>query len=478
MTELLTNVPKPTFGPTGFTIPSDDAILAGVSADINAAFGGNLNMAPATPQGQLAVSMAACISNVYQTFLFYTTQTDPDFAIGRMQDAIAEIYFLQRDPAEPTVVACTCIGLEGTFIQAGSQAIDTSGNIYNSVDDATIPSGGSVTINFSNQVPGPIACPAHTLTQIYKAIPGWDAIDNAADGVLGNDTETRAAFEARRTASVAGNSRGMIQSVQGAVLSVAGVLDAFCYQNDTDSPLTYRGVTLIANSIYVAVVGGTDQDVGQAIWSKKSPGCSYNGNTTVIVQDTSPGYSPPYPSYTVLFERPDDTTIGFVVLIQSNPAVPASGDVLIQNAIVNAFAGGDGGTRARIGSTVFASRFYAPVAALGAWAEILSIQLSDGWAAATAFTASIAGTVLTVTAVGSGALAVGQAITAAAALPAIITAQLTGSAGSTGTYRLDNSQIAVSQAFQGFVAESNSVTLDIDEAPVTAAVNIIVVFAQ
>lgn len=489
MANLTTNVPAPVFTPTGFVIPSDSAILSGVMADINAAFGGNLNPSLSTPQGQLAISMAAITAKADETFLYYTQQVDPAYASGRMQDAIARIYFLQRNPAEPTVVSCVCTGLTGTVIDGGALAQDQAGNLYMTLDGGVIGDDGTVTLDFTNNVAGPIPCPAGTLTIIYQTVPGWDTINNPADGVLGNVTETRAAFEERRAASVAGNSRGTIQAILGAVLSVSGVLDAFCYQNDTASPITYRGATIAAHSIFVSVVGGTDDAVAQAIWSKKSPGCAYNGNTSVIVYDTNPAYAQPYPSYTVTFTRPDSLPIYFNVQIANNPGVPSDADAQIQNAIIAAFAGADGGARAQIASTIFASRFYAPVAALGAWVQIESITIGStnvsnaqttGTIAATVMTisavasgklapgqviagigilegteivnqltgvnaasvtASISGTTMTVTGIGSGALAANQVIHGVGVAPGTtIVQQLTGSAGSTGTYKVSNSQ--------------------------------------
>ena len=65
MTSFVTNVPFPVLGPTGYSMPAESAILAGVIADFQAAFGGNLNLSltsPAsltTPQGQLVSSIAA-----------------------------------------------------------------------------------------------------------------------------------------------------------------------------------------------------------------------------------------------------------------------------------------------------------------------------------------------------------------------------------------------------------------------------------
>jgi hypothetical protein len=65
----------------------------------------------------------------------------------------------------------------------------------------------------------------------------------------------------------------------------------------------------------------------------------------------------------------------FAVSIVNNPGVPSNADVLIQNAVINAFVGGDGGARARIGGSIYASRFYAAVAGLGSWVELVSILI-------------------------------------------------------------------------------------------------------
>ncbi len=47
-------VPRVQFTPEGLVLPNESAILAGVLSDMDAAFGGGLNPALETPQGQLA----------------------------------------------------------------------------------------------------------------------------------------------------------------------------------------------------------------------------------------------------------------------------------------------------------------------------------------------------------------------------------------------------------------------------------------
>ncbi|MGA1801487.1 baseplate J/gp47 family protein [Rhizobium sp. HT1-10] len=471
---VTTSVPSPTFGDNGFIVPSTTDILNGVISDINTAFGGNLNPSLETPQGQLASSEAAVIDNTNQIFLWYTQQSDPAYASGRMQDAIARIYFIERNAAQPTVVQALCTGLAGVVIPVGSLATASDGNQYVCTSAGTIPSTGNITLSFACTVTGPIPCPEGTLNAIYRSIPGWDAITNVSDGVIGNDVESRSAFEARRAQSVALNSSGSLPSVKGAVLNVANVIDAYVTENNTDTTQVIGGVTLAAHSIYVAAVGGTSADVAQAIWSRKAPGCAYNGNTTVTVLDKSVGYSPPYPSYQVKFQIPSSLPISFAVNIANTSLVPADAAVQIQNAIINAFAGGDGGARARIGTTLYASRFYTPIASLGSWVQIISIEIGSPNLPSATFTASISGNTMTVTAVASGALAVGQTIsdtTGNLTVGTTITALGTGSGG-TGTYIVSNARTVASEAMTSVVANLFNVGVRIDQIPTISANNI------
>lgn len=437
-------VPPIQFTPAGLVLPSDAAILAGVQSDINNAFGGGLNPGLSTPQGQIASSTSAIISDKNTDFAYFTNQVDPQFATGRFQDAIARIYFLNRKGAEPTTVTCTLTGVPGTIVNAGVLAQDTSGNTYVNVDTVIIGSGGTVTAQFQNILTGPIPCPNDTLIQVYQTVPGWDAITNPQDGELGSIVESPADFELRRQNSVAKNAHGSLPSIYANVFDLPNVLDVYALQNDQQqtylvgsisgttlnvtsvisgkliigqvllgsgiAPNTFitafgsgsgQGGTysvnnsqtvgseiiqivgcvfgstnymLVKNSLYVAVVGGAEQDIGDAIWDFKDLGCSYNGNTTVQVVDTS-GYNYPQPTYNVQFEIPDPLPIYFAVQIVNNPSLPSNIVQLVKQAIINRFNGADGTTRERIGSIVFASRYYGAIANASPIAVAISILI-------------------------------------------------------------------------------------------------------
>lgn len=370
-----TAVPRLTFTPTGVVLPAEADILAGVQVDQQTAFGGGLNPSLETPQGQLASSLTAIIGAKNDEIAEIVNQVDPDTADGRFQDAIARIYFIDRLPATATVVQVDCVGLQGVVIPAGSRAKADDGTIYASTASATIPASGTVTIQFEALTTGPIACPVGAVNTIYQGIPGWDTVFNSSPGVVGSNVESRADFEFRRRNSVALNARSPLPSIYARVFDVDGVTDVYVAENVTDSNLTLGSLTLVPHSIYVAAVGGLAADIAKAIWSKKSVGANYNGNTTVNVTDDS-GYSPPLPTYAVKFQIPPAQAIKFAVSIANTTGLPATIVQDVKNALIAAFNGQDGGARARIGSTLYASRYYAPVSAIRAgYVEILSLKL-------------------------------------------------------------------------------------------------------
>lgn len=369
-------VPRVQFTPEGLVLPKESEILAGVLADMDSAFGGGLNKNLETPQGQLASTTTAIIGDKNSEFASYVNQVDPAFAAGRMQDAIGRIYFLDRKPGTATTVIATCMGLTGVTIPVGARAQAVDGNIYLCTQAGTIPSSGSIDLPFSCSINGPISCAAGTLNQIYQAIPGWDSVLNADAGTVGSNVESRAEFEERRRQSVEINARSSLQSIYAAVANLDGVIDVYVTENNLSIAQTIGGVSLVPHSIWVAVVGGEAADIAAAIWRKKSNGADYNGNTSYTVEDRD-GYSYPYPSYVVKWETPAALPVKFAVQLANNPSLPSNIVDLTKQAIIDAFNGADGGQRARIGSTIYASRFYAPVSLLGASVSILSLLLGD-----------------------------------------------------------------------------------------------------
>lgn len=382
MTTLNTAVPDVTITENGLSVPDIADVLAGRLTDMSTALGGGASQSLSSPQGQIAQSDTEIIAQEYDKLLCLFNQINPDFSTGRFQDGIGRIYFMERIAAQGTVVTATCIGQVGTTIPAGSTAVDTSGYIYQSIDNAVIPSSGSVDVQFVNTTTGPIPCAAGSLNQIYRAVSGWDAVNNTSPRVVGVDVESRIAFETRRRQSVARNSRNQDASTLAALLATDGVLDAYVWSNRTAETVN-KGTTnfpILAHSVYICVYGGADTDVAESIFNTYNPGANMNGNTTFTVYDNV-NYMPPYPSYVMQWQKASPTRVYFKVNVDASLNPPSDITKQVKEMIVTVFNGGyEGIGKARIGSTINAGKYYAPVISISPdTVGILSLEVSlDG----------------------------------------------------------------------------------------------------
>lgn len=374
------------FTPQGPVAPDSETVLQAQQEIWQAAFDNRLNTDPATPQGQLMASLAAIVQDKNSQLLYLANQFNPATAEGVFQDALAAIYFLDRQAAMPTVVQVTCTGLAGVVI-AGANTSDEPARVRTEdglelycQTTGTIPESGSVTLPFACEETGPIEIEAHSVTTIVQAQPGWDTVSNETAGVLGRDVESQREFEERRYQSVALNSRSMLASVYARVGNIDGVIDLIARQNRTSEPITDNGVTLKPHSVYVAVLGGEDASIAEALYNSVSGGCDYNGNTSYVYTDPVTGAQE-----TILFERPVEVAFEIHVYVRRTPSTSTT---VLEAAAANIYADFYGETyentnslqhvqeseRIHIGETVYASRFYCPVLSAGVQ-QIVSVTI-------------------------------------------------------------------------------------------------------
>lgn len=373
----MSNTPPIQITPTGVVVPSAVDIRTGILEDTNQAFGGDLDVVtPSTPQAYLADNLTDNLMDSNAAIANLIAMVDPATSEGRFQDGIGRIYFFDRKGATSSVVQALCTGQPSLVMPAGQLAQDADGNLWISDNPATFNGLGQATIQFSCQTKGPIELGIGALTKIAQLFPGWDAITNLSPAIVGSNVESRGAFETRRQESIAKNGRGTVPAIRAEVWGVDGVIDVFAYDNFTNAAILYGATnySIKPHSIYVAVVGGADAEIAQAIWRKKDGGCDLNGNTSVLVQDKD-GYSFPYPEYTITFNRPTPTPVKFAVQIANSTALPSTIIQDVKNAITQTFTGENGSQRARIGGKIFASNFYAAVAQISAAVSILQIKV-------------------------------------------------------------------------------------------------------
>ena len=378
---------------SGIQVPQASDIKQAFQNVFTNALGTDLSLDDATPQGVVIDDLTEEKQLDNAQILYFLNQMNPETADGVFQDAIGAIYSLQRKVATSSVVNCVCIGAPGTLIpgiSSGKPAMaqSTNGDLFQCLIGGTIPSTGTITLQFASVETGEIPVGANTVNTIYNVISGWDTVNNPVAGTLGTELESRADFEARRKQSLALNATGSLSSVYAHVFDVPGVTDVFVEENDTGSSVTKRGITLSPHSIYICENGATDSTaLAEAIYQSKSGGCDTNGTNTCTYVEPITGVS-----YTYNYYTPTDLPI--YIKITLGQAISSEAQDEVKQVLLKNFNGqnDDSYTRVTIGTTVYASRFYTAINSINnsdiilqavkvssdgtTWADVLSYNMN------------------------------------------------------------------------------------------------------
>lgn len=319
---------------TGTIVPDTDVVLEQVISEWRGIFGQDLVVDASTPQGMWIVTEALARSAVLRNNAAVANQMNPYLSGGIFLDALLALTGAQRKAAEYTTVPAQLNGVNGTVIPKASQARDNvTGELFQSDEEITL-TGSLVSVDFSAVNPGSIAVGIGALTQIVTPILGWETITNAAIGVPGSLVQSDPAAKSLRRVTLASQGSSLSEAIMSAVNLVPGVkIPIYFRENPTGATAVIDGISLIAHSMFASVYGGTDEDIAAAILSKKSGGCAYNGNTTVVLTDAFSGQLQP-----VTFFRPTEVPILIRVTVKQDTSI-ANLDDAVKAAILSYAAG-------------------------------------------------------------------------------------------------------------------------------------------
>lgn len=293
---------------------------------------GELNTAPATPNGQLITNEAAQINNVNQTMLWILQQMSPKTATGLGLDYLCSIIGITRKLAIPTQITVRCFGAVGTTIYGKLNATpskiqDSASNVFVSENDYVIGPDGFVDALFT-AVDGFVnSVGVFTILTIQT---GWESITTPYPIIEGTPTESDNALRARYESAVTQNGVGTVASMAGYINnSVPDVIYATGDENNTGTAKIPYAYEIAPHSYVISVLGGDNAAIAQAIYDKMSM-ANQQGNTTVGVYDPINGQT-----YPIKFLRPDELALDIQVTITDSPYVPS--DIVTQiESICNA----------------------------------------------------------------------------------------------------------------------------------------------
>lgn len=278
---------------TGLTVKTLPEITADLQAGYRKVYGDDINLDSDTPDGQIIGIQAQEGVDLREVLRDIYTARDPDQAQGINLDVLCALNGVKRAGGTFTVTPVSItvdrsVTLKG--LDAASESIDVPAGVYTVKDDAgtqfalidtvTI-AAGTHSLPFRAVTLGAVQVTIGTITTPVTAQAGVTAINNSASVTTqGVDEESDAALRIRRERSVAGPSQGYTDSIEAAVLEVAGVTACICEENVTDVTDS-RGIP--PHSIWVIVEGGADTDIANAIYATRSAGSGMKGTEIVDV---------------------------------------------------------------------------------------------------------------------------------------------------------------------------------------------------
>lgn len=358
------------------------------------------NIDPDSPDGQRIGIDAELLANLDEAVVGAYRSKDPDSATGEALRDIGKISGVPIRDATYSVAAITVAGQAGTAIPLGSQVRSRIDNTLWLTSSAIVIGISQTAIGFAIcSTPGRVLASAGELTVIGTPYPGWSSVTNS-EAAAGEDAESDEDFRKRRNDSVARAGSNMRDNMVANISSVTGVTAVRVLENNSDSPFDIDGVPY--TGIAVIVNGGSDADIGLAMYQKHNPGTPmlprYSVKTDTWVD--APGangvkvdvVSPVTGNKAVMtFQRATGLPIFVNLVIQQEGDLPSDIEEQVKQAIVDdstrsLFTGetttgfNKGGYD--IGEKVVAGRLYTPVnKILGKYGDSYVTSLTIGLSA-------------------------------------------------------------------------------------------------
>ncbi|MEK8128655.1 baseplate J/gp47 family protein [Paenibacillus filicis] len=297
---------SPYIDASGLHIPAYTDIRDQLIADARSIFGQDIYLENDSQDYQWISAVSNIIYDAFLTNQAVYNSRGPSTAIGSPLDIIVKINGIKRQPAVYSTCPVLLTGSPGATVTNGVVG-DSAGYMWSLTNPVILDGTGKATALATCQTPGPITANPGQITKIVTPTFGWIAVSNADYATLGAYAETDGQLRSRQSISTSQPSRTVLEGIKGAVAAVQGTERFEVYENDTNV-IDSNG--LPPHSITAVVEGGTNQDIAQAIYRKKGPGCYTNGTISVDITDQ---FGMPMP---IRFYRPTYVDIDVVLNVK------------------------------------------------------------------------------------------------------------------------------------------------------------------
>lgn len=270
--------------------------LMQVRGDLQSNFSPNIDLSDGAFFGQMARTLAQMlIENDEKAESVYDAGFI-GFSDGVSLDRVASNYGLVRKQAKAAEVTLSFIGAANYVITDGTVFMDSLGNEFYTLEPVQLDiNGAGSTTAVSNELGDAFNVAANSIQNAQLPVEEIETVNNPADAAGGQDMEADYDFRKRVMQAALANDSATHNGLITAMLNVDGVTAVKIVENDTMETDTAGNP---AKTIHFYVNGGTDEDVGTAIFNRIAAGVATYGGKSSVVSDVAGN------DHTVYFDRP------------------------------------------------------------------------------------------------------------------------------------------------------------------------------
>ncbi|MFG3612368.1 baseplate J/gp47 family protein [Rummeliibacillus stabekisii] len=325
----------------GYKRESYEDILERLEVKAKELFGQDANTGARSALGILLRIMAFVLALVWQDNENVYYSGFRKTAEGRQLDALLPYAGITRNPATYADGPVVFGGVPATTIEMGFTVGKEDETLYYTLEDAVIGSDRTVTVDVMCQVSGAIGnAEPGQINQIINPIDGLEGVTNLIAFTNGKEQETDQEVRERADTTVEGLGSGTTASIRTELLKVPGVRAAYVDENYNDEANIYGTPS---RAIQAFVLGGSDEDVAQAVFKKKAGGIKPFGQTFVTILDDAEQ------PHQVGLTRAQTVQIYAKVSLKTNNSFESDGQNQVIRAIVQYIGGTDAESNTYIG---------------------------------------------------------------------------------------------------------------------------------
>jgi uncharacterized phage protein gp47/JayE len=295
---------SPEFTSSGLIIQSLAEINAELVAAYQVIYGTDINLDADTPDGQRVGIEAKARSDLQEGVLQLKNNLDPDLSQGLWLDVINKLSGITRVAATQSTVNINVTVSFNLTLPVGYIITDDLNQNW-ILETATALTVGTTSVGFKSELFGAYEASIGTIVNPQSVILGVTSVTNPAVAIAVIAEETDESLRIRRNNSLENPAYSVVGSLFAGIANLSNVTKVKIYENKTD---TYDAVlSLNAHSIWVIVLGGTDQDIFTLIAKEKTGGTGLKGSTsgTYVEQITLGALTFDY-THGVSFDRPTE----------------------------------------------------------------------------------------------------------------------------------------------------------------------------